>query len=91
MVTEGMLTLSKVAIILEKKENLQDLPDDPAKKFVEILLDSDQVHFIVGTKINEAHQDPNIPVEIGIRRTIIGRLCKALEDIYLKETSVEYL
>ena len=91
LVTEGMLTLSKVAIILEKKENLQDLPDDPAKKFVEILLDSDQVHFIVGTKINEAHQDPNIPVEIGIRRTIIGRLCKALEDIYLKETSVEYL
>ncbi len=91
LVTEGMLTLSKVANILEKKENLQDLPNDPAKKFVEILLDSDQVHFIVGTKINEAHQDPNIPVEIGIRRTIIGRLRHALEDIYLKETSLEYL
>ena len=45
----------------------------------------------MGTKINEAHQDPNIPVEIGIRRTIIGRLRKALEDIYLKETSQEYL
>ena len=91
LVTEGMLTLSKVAAILEKKSNLADLPNDPAKKFVEILLDSDQVHFIVGTKINEAHQDPNIPVEIGIRRTIIGRLRKALEEIYLKETSQEYL
>ena len=91
LVTEGMLTLSKVAQILEKKMNLADLPNDPAKKFVEILLDSDQVHFIVGTKINEAHQDPNIPVEIGIRRTIIGRLRKALEEIYLKETSQEYL
>ena len=91
LVTEGMLTLSKVATILEKKTNPADLPNDPAKKFVEMLLDSDQVHFIVGTKINEAHQDPNIPVEIGIRRTIIGRLRKALEDIYLKETSQEYL
>ena len=91
LVTEGMLTLSQVATILEKKMNLSDLPNDPAKKFVEILLDSDQVHFIVGTKINEAHQDPNIPVEIGIRRTIIGRLRKALEEIYLKETSQEYL
>ncbi len=91
LVTEGMLTLSKVATILEKKQNLADLPNDPAKKFVEILLDSDQVHFIVGTKINEAHQDPNIPVEIGIRRTIIGRLRKALEEIYIKETSQEYL
>ncbi len=91
LVTEGMLTLSRVTTILEKKLNPADLPNDPAKKFVEMLLDSDQVHFIVGTKINEAHQDPNIPVEIGIRRTIIGRLTKALEEIYLKETSLEYL
>mgnify|MGYP004521805907 FL=1 len=91
LVTEGMLTLSQVATILEKKINPTDLSDNPAKRFVEILLDSDQVHFIVGTKINEAHQDPNIPVEIGIRRTIIGRLRKALEEIYLKETSQEYL
>ena len=91
LVTEGMLTLSKVALILEKKQNPAELPNDPAKKFVEMLLNSDQVHFIVGTKINEAHQDPNIPVEIGIRRTIIGRLRKALEEIYLKETSQEYL
>ena len=91
LVTEGMLTLSKVATILEGKVNPADLPNDPAKKFVEMLLNSDQVHFIVGTKINEAHQDPNIPVEIGIRRTILGRLRKALEDRYLKETSQEYL
>ena len=91
LVTEGMLTLSKVALILEKKTDVSELPNDPARKFVEILLDSDQVHFLVGTKINEAHQDPNIPVEIGIRRTIIGRLRKALEENYIKETSQEYL
>ena len=91
LVTEGMLTLSKVVSALEKKVNVTDMPNDPAKKFVEILLDSDQIHIIVGTKINEAHQDPNIPFEIGIRRTIIARLRKALEENYIKETSVEYL
>ncbi len=91
LVTEGMLTLSKVANVLEKKIPPASLPASPVKKFVEILLDSDQIHFIVGTKINEAHQDPNIPVEIGIRRTIVGRLRAALENIYLKETSQEYL
>ena len=91
LVTEGMLTLSRVANVLEKKIPVSQLPNDPVKKFVEILLDSDQIHFIVGTKINEAHQDPNIPVEIGIRRTIVGRLRNALENIYLKETSQEYL
>ena len=91
LVTEGMLTLSKVLQILENKKNVLDLPNDPARKFVEILLDSDQIHFLVGTKINEAHQDPNIPVEIGIRRTVISRLRKALEENYIKETSQEYL
>lgn len=92
LVTEGMLTLSEATRILEKKiVDTSELPNDPAKKLVEILLDSDQVHFIVGTKVNEAHQDPNLPVEIGIRRTIVGRLRKALEEIYLKETTQEYL
>lgn len=91
LVTEGMLTLSKVANVLERKIGVEQLPNDAVKKYVEMLLNSDQVHFIVGTKINEAHQDPNIPVEIGIRRTIIGRLCSVLENVYLKETSVEYL
>lgn len=91
LVTEGMLTLSKVATALEEKKPVRSLGNDAVKKFVQVMADSDQVHFIVGTKINEAHQDPNIPVEIGIRRTLIGRLCKALEDNYLKETSIRYL
>ena len=86
-----IFTLSKVANVLERKIGVEQLPNDAVKKYVEMLLNSDQVHFIVGTKINEAHQDPNIPVEIGIRRTIIGRLCSVLENVYLKETSVEYL
>ncbi len=91
LVTEGMLTLSKVVSELEKKTNVSELKNDPARKFIEILLDSDQIHIIVGTKINEAHQDPSIPFEIGIRRTIISRLRKALEDNYIKETTVEYM
>ncbi|MFA6733210.1 MAG: serine/threonine protein phosphatase, partial [Sphaerochaeta sp.] len=91
LVTEGMLTLSKVAIALEQKKPVRSLPNDAVRKFIQVMQESDQVHFIVGTKINEAHQDPNIPVEIGIRRTLIGRLRKALEDNYLKETSQEYI
>jgi hypothetical protein len=91
LVTEGMLTLSKVVKVLEEKTPEAMLPDDAVRRFVHILLDSDQVHFIVGTKINEAHQDPNIPAEIGIRRTMIARLRKVLEEHYLKETSLEYM
>ncbi|MCY1151418.1 MAG: SpoIIE family protein phosphatase [Sphaerochaetaceae bacterium] len=91
LVTEGMLTLSKVVYTLEKKIPLVELANDAVKKYIELILDSDQVHFLVGTKINEAHQDPSIPVEIGIRRTLIERLRKTLEENYLKETSIEYI
>lgn len=91
LVTEGMLTLTKVVNVLENKMALNTLNNDAVKKYIELILDSDQVHFLVGTKINEAHQDPSIPVEIGIRRTLIERLRKALEENYLKETSIEYI
>ncbi|OHD62257.1 MAG: serine/threonine protein phosphatase [Spirochaetes bacterium GWF2_52_7] len=91
LVTEGMLTLAKVAVALERKLPLHAMPNDAVRRFVTILLDSDQVSFIVGTKINEAHQDPSIPVEIGIRRTIVGRIRQALEQNFLKETVLEYI
>jgi hypothetical protein len=86
-----MLTLAKVAVALERKLPIHTMPNDAVRKFVTILLDSDQVSFIVGTKINEAHQDPSIPVEIGIRRTIVGRIRQALEQNFLKETVLEYI
>ncbi|MDY0372088.1 MAG: SpoIIE family protein phosphatase [Sphaerochaetaceae bacterium] len=91
LVTEGMLTLGKVATALENKTSIYAMPDDAVRRFVMLLLDSDHVSFIVGTKINEAHQDPSIPVEIGIRRTIVGRVRQALEQNYLKETVLEYI
>ena len=31
------------------------------------MLESDIVQFVVGTRINDAHQDPNIPVELDLR------------------------
>ena len=91
LVTEGMLTLGKVATALEQRIPVNTMGNDAVRRFVSLMLDSDQVFFIVGTKINEAHQDPNIPVEIGIRRTIVGRIRDALERLYLKETELEYI
>lgn len=93
LVTEGMLTLNRAAEMLEKG---QDDPSpsqikDGADRFVQLVRDSDRIHFLVGTRINEAHQDPSVPVEIGIRRTMVSRICRVLEEHYLKETSVEYI
>ncbi len=86
LITEGTLTLGRVAEILEKGA----VPDNPASNAAAILaselLDSDQIQFVVGTRINEAHQDPNTPIELEMRRNLVARIARSLEEKYLKET-----
>ncbi len=91
LVTEGMLTLNRAAIELENRVPFEEITSSSVRRFVELILKSDRIFFLVGTKINEAHQDPNIPVEIGIRRSIIHRIRQVLETTYMKETEVHYL
>ena len=91
LVTEGILTLSKTAELLETKDSWNVMKQNGAKRLITLLMNSDEVHFLIGTKINEAHQDPSIPVEIGLRRTIITRIKRTLEQKYLKKTFLEYL
>ena len=91
LVTEGILTLSKTAELLDDKDSWNKMNPNAAKNIILMLMNSDEVHFIIGTKINEAHQDPSIPVEIGLRRTIVNRIKKTLEEKYLKNTKLEYL
>lgn len=56
-----------------------------------MLLDSDVVKFAVGTRINEAHQDPNIPVDLDLRRNIVKRIAQLLEGKHMKRVTVQYL
>ncbi|MBE6345546.1 MAG: stage II sporulation protein E, partial [Spirochaetaceae bacterium] len=48
------------------------------------------IWFVVGTKINEAHQDPNMPVELEIRRNVVKKIASLLEEKYLKEVRIQY-
>ena len=91
LVTEGTLTLGEVARILESDTPIDQLRPNAARRLVYMLMDSDIVQFLVGTRINEAHQDPNIPVELDLRRNIIKRIATQLEQKFLKQTSVRYL
>jgi hypothetical protein len=91
LVTEGLITLSRLASVLEKRSEPSRLPQGPLRSYMELLLDSDAIHFIVGTKINEAHQDPNVPVEMELRRTIVRRIQRILEEQYLKKTTMRFL
>jgi hypothetical protein len=91
LVTEGILTLGKVVRILENFEKDQVLSKGPAHQIVKMFLESDKIHIINGTRINVAHQDPNLPVELEIRRTVVKRIVWLLEEKFLKDVSVEYI
>jgi hypothetical protein len=90
LVTEGTMTLARGAEMLEHGGG-ESWPDNPARELMNLMLQSDIVQFVVGTRINEAHQDPNVPVELDLRRNIIRKIAGLLENKYLKECEVHFV
>jgi len=90
LVTEGTMTLARVAEMLDRGAG-EAWPDNPARDLMNLLLQSDIVEFVVGTRINEAHQDPNVPVELDLRRNIVRRIMSLMESKHLKECSVQFV
>jgi len=88
LVTEGILTLTKS---LEYLESGIGSNENAGVKLVKFLLDSDCINFMVGAKLNQAHYDPNLPIEIEIRKNIIKKMAKVLEDKYFKKVSIQYM
>lgn len=89
LVTEGILTLSKVERLLA--EGVPERSHGPANDMVTLLQNSDKITFVVGTRINVAHQDPNLPVELEIRRNVVKKIKDLLETKYLKDVEIIYL
>lgn len=88
LITEGILTLTKT---LEYLENGTYTVENAGVKLVKFLLDSDCINFMVGAKLNQAHYDPNLPIEIEIRKNIIKKMAKTLEEKYFKKVSIQYM
>jgi len=93
LVTEGILTLSKVTHLLNvinPNSNLH-FGKGPADQICKLLLDTDEIYILVGTKINENHHDPNLPVEIELRKHLIQRLNGVLSEKFMKVVHIEYM
>ncbi len=91
LVTEGTLTLSKSLELLKSGKDPDKLPLDPSVLLVKLFMDSDIIRFIVGTKINEAHQDPSLPEALDIRRNLLKSMVRVLNEKYLKQAKMELL
>ncbi len=50
----------------------------------------DRIEFVIGTKVNESHQDPNVPQDLELRRSVVKRIAAALEKNYRKKVTVDY-
>jgi hypothetical protein len=97
LVCEGILTLGATAEILAegnttaRTSRQDDSFSRAASRFIGLLLNNDRINFVVGTKINEVHHDPTMPVELEIRRSVIKRIAALLETQYMKQVHIRYI
>jgi hypothetical protein len=89
-ITEGILTLSKINEVLKKYNQDYKLGKGAADEVVKRILESDEIHFITGTRVNEANQDPTLPIDLELRRTIVHRIVRVLDEKFLKETTMRF-
>ena len=93
LVTEGVLTLSKATHLLNQfnPNSKMQFGKGPADQICKMLLDTDDIYILVGTKINESHHDPNLLVELEIRKSLIQRLTKVLTEKFMKVVTITYM
>jgi hypothetical protein len=90
LITEGILTLSKVSELLKIYTQDYNPGKGPADEIIRMIIESDEIEFLIGTSINIAHQDPTLPVELELRRTVVHRIIHLLDQKFLKETRITF-
>lgn len=88
LTTEGVITLSRV---LEYAKSYYDENDiyadwtvkkDGASQIAKMLFEeATDINFFVGTAINPAHQNPNLPITFNIKMHLVEELSKYLKDM----------
>jgi len=90
LVTEGIITLTKV---LEKLKKEAPLPPfgktNGADELAKLLMDSDEIRFIVGRAINPAHQNPELPLNLNLKMQVVTEITEVLQRRG-KQVTVEY-
>ena len=99
LVTEGVLTIGKTLDIIRALLEQSDPASldtytlnkkDGATLLAKVLLeDSTEIHFLVGRALNPAHQNPGMPVSLGLKLNLIKDLAGVLESEG-KHVTVEY-
>lgn len=90
LVTEGVLTLSKVVEKIKKYTNNSNSKDsiyslngtDGASRIAKMLIDDcTHLNLWVGKAINPAHQNPSLPVDLSIKLNVVSDLASLLKNM----------
>lgn len=88
LVTEGVLTIGKALEIMrsvdatdaEKMDSYLLKKRDGATRLAKLLMeDATEVNFLVGRALNPAHQNPGMPVSLGLKLNLIKEMAAELE------------
>ena len=90
LTTEGILTLTKANDLLHSGANKETIKfyTDGASELVRLCLDVDHIHFIVGLGMNPAHQNPDLPRQLGMKMVVVREIAEELRKRD-KEVTIE--
>ncbi|MDF2674624.1 MAG: serine/threonine-protein phosphatase [Clostridiales bacterium] len=98
LTTEGVLTMSKALEYVKKYISLNNSLDDQidldkhdgASRLTKLLVEeSTSIDFLVGRAINPAHQNPDFPVDFGMKLKLVNDMKEQLLNLG-KKVNIEY-
>ncbi len=82
LLTEGTVTIMKVLQLLKDPSRHRDLKykKDGASQLSYELSYADSIEIILGQSINPAHQNPDLPVELGLKKKFVEEIVELLKS-----------
>ena len=90
LMTEGILTLTKTNELLHSGADKETVKfnTDAASALIRLCLDVDHIHFMVGLSVNPAHQNPDLPRQLGMKLAVVREIAEELRKRN-KEVTIE--
>jgi len=90
LTTEGILTLTRTNDLLHSggDKEMVRFDADGASALLRLCLDVDHIHFIVGLSVNPAHQNPDLPRQLGMKLAVVREITEELRKRG-KEVTIE--
>ncbi len=90
LVTEGVLTLSKTVERIKESKPFKNKNDAVSQLTKLLIEDCTHLNLWVGTAVNPAHQNPDFPMDLGIKVKVVEELVSIMKDLG-KEVELKFL